>query len=94
MIRRIVDFVIILLFVWVFMFAGLWVIATIIVPLELPGIANRGLTNIMQVVISTLLVLIWLQIWRWLASNIFWRAINASSNTQNTSENNGGKRKA
>lgn len=94
MIRRIFDFIIILLFVWACMFAGLWVIATIIVPLELPGIANRGLTNIIQVVISTLLVLIWLQIWRWLASSIFWRAINASRNTLNRNENDGGKRKA
>ena len=94
MIRRIVDFVIILLFVWVFMFAGLWVIATIIVPLELPEIMNSGLNNIIQVVISALLVLVWLQIWRWLASSIFWRAINTSTNTLKTSENDGDKRKA
>jgi hypothetical protein len=94
MIRRILDFIIILLFVWACMFAGLWVIATLIVPLELPGIASRSLTNIIQVVISTLLVLIWLQIWRWLASSIFWQAINASRNTLNRNENDGGKRKA
>lgn len=82
MIRRIADFVVILLFVWIFMLAGLWFIATIIVPLSLPGIDNRGLTNIIQVVISTFMVLIWLQIWRWLASSIFWRAVNDSTKTQ------------
>ena len=92
--RRILDFVVLLLFVWACMLAGLWVIATIIVPLELPDIVNSGLTSIIQVVLSALLVLVWLQIWRWLARSIFWRAINACTNTLKTYEKNGGKRKA
>ncbi len=76
--RRVVDVVYLLLFVWASMLAGLKVIATFIVPMEIPGAVNQYLTNILQVMVSTALVLMWLLIWRWLAKSIFWRNIVAN----------------
>ncbi len=57
------------------MFLGLKIIATWIVPMQIPGLENRYIINILQVMTSALLVLIWLLIWRWLAQSIFWRNI-------------------
>ena len=76
--RRVVDVVYLLLFVWASMLTGLKIIATFIVPMEIPGAVNQYLTNILQVMVSTALVLMWLLIWRWLAKSIFWRNIVAN----------------
>ena len=75
MIRRVLDFVIILLFVWVCMIGGLWLIDYWIIPLKIPGIEQAYIVNIVQVVISTFLVLLWLILWKKLATWMFWRAI-------------------
>ena len=75
MIRRITEFVIILLFVWVCMIGGLWLIDVWIIPLEIPGIEQAYIVNIMQGVISTVLVMLWLILWKKLATWMFWRAI-------------------
>jgi len=73
MIRRILDFVFILLFVWFFMLLGFWIIDTMIVPLNMPlGSLGDGLSNIAKAVISVLLVLVWLWIWREIVKKTFW----------------------
>ena len=79
MIRRILDFVIILLYVWGCMILGLWVIDAFIVPMSIPGV-NGYLVNVIQVVISASMVLLWLLMWRWLSKNMFWRAIRDHQN--------------
>ncbi len=73
--RRVLDFVIILLFVWIWMIGGLWLIDYWIIPLEIPGVEKVYFVNIVQVVISALLVLSWLLLWKKLATWMFWRAI-------------------
>lgn len=80
MIRRILDFVNILVFVWICMLLGLVIINGIIVPMRLPEPLNRAMTNVMQVAISTFLVLLWLYLWRWMATRMFWRAIKDYQN--------------
>lgn len=79
MTRRILDFIIILIFVWVCMLFGLWIINNLIVPLSVPGL-SRYIVSILQVVISIVMVLFWLQIWRWLAKSMFWRALRINQN--------------
>lgn len=79
MIRRILDFVILLLYVWVCMILGLWVIDAFIVPMTIPGV-NRYVVNVIQVVISASMVLLWLLMWRWLSKSMFWRAIRNHQN--------------
>ncbi len=79
MIRRILDFVILLLYVWGCMILGLWVIDAFIVPMSIPGV-NGYLVNVIQVVISASMVLLWLLMWRWLSKNMFWRAIRNHQN--------------
>jgi len=75
MIRRILDFVFILLFVWIFMLLGFWIIDTWIVP-DLPlGSIGRGISNVAKSVISVLLVLLWLWIWREIVKRTFWGAL-------------------
>lgn len=73
MIRRISDFVFILLFVWSCMILGLWIIDAIIVPLEIPGITNNIITATLKVGISTAMVLFWLWLWREIIKRMFWR---------------------
>ena len=75
MIRRVLDFVIILLFVWICSIGGLWLIDYLIIPLKIPGIEQAYIVNIVQVMISTVLVLLWLLLWKKLATWMFWRAI-------------------
>ncbi len=75
MIRRVLDFVIILLFVWICSIGGLWLIDYLIIPLKIPGIEQAYIVNIVQVVISTVLVLLWLFLWKKLATWMFWRTI-------------------
>ena len=75
MIRRVLDFMIILLFVWISMIGGLWLIDYWIIPLKIQGVENAYIVNIRQVVISTVLVLSWLLLWKKLVTWMFWRAI-------------------
>lgn len=77
MIRRILDFVFILLFIWVCMILGLWIIDSYIVPLELPGITNSILTATLKVLISAGMVLFWLWLWREIVKRMFWQALKA-----------------
>ena len=79
MTRRTLDFVIILLFVWGCMLFGLWIISSLIVPMSILGV-SRYVVNIVQVVISAAMVLLWLLIWRWLARSLFWRALRNNQN--------------
>ncbi len=79
MIRRILDFVILLLYVWGCMIMGLWVIDAFIVPMTIPGV-NGYVVNVIQVVISASMVLLWLLMWRWLSKSMFWRAIRNHQN--------------
>ena len=79
MIRRILDFVILLLYVWGCMILGLWVIDTFIVPMAISGL-NGYVVNVIQVVISASMVLLWLLMWRWLSKSMFWRAIRDHQN--------------
>ena len=75
MIRRILDFVLILLFVWACMILGLWVIDRIIVPMQLPGIADGLLTSIIRIGVSAGLVVFWLWLWREIVKKTFWHAM-------------------
>jgi len=79
MIRRLLDFVILLLYVWGCMILGLWVIDAFIVPMTIPGV-NGYVVNVIQVVISASMVLLWLLMWRWLSKSMFWRAIRNHQN--------------
>jgi len=74
-IRRILDFVFVLLFVWACMILGLWVISSFIVPLELSVTPDAVLTGILRVAASAALVLAWLWIWRGIVRRMFWRLI-------------------
>ena len=76
MIRRILDFVFILLFVWSFMILGFWVIDKYVVPLELPGVTNNVLTATLKVAISASLVLFWLWLWREIVKRMFWQTLS------------------
>jgi hypothetical protein len=75
MIRRILDFVFILLFVWACMILGLWVIDRVIVPMQLLGITDIFLTGILKVGVSASLVLFWLWLWREIVKKMFWHAM-------------------
>ena len=77
MIRRIFDFTLILLFMWICMILGLWLINEVIVPLELPGINNRFITAILKVAASGGLALFWLWLWREIVKRMFWRALRS-----------------
>lgn len=77
MIRRLLDFVLILIFVWACMLLGLWVIDSIIVPLRLPiGGSLHGVINaVVRAGLSLGLVIFWLWLWREIIKRTFWRAI-------------------
>jgi len=77
MIRRIIDFTLILLFMWACMLIGLWLINEVIVPLEIPGINNRVLTATLKVAASAGLALLWLWLWREIVKRTFWRTLRA-----------------
>jgi len=81
MIRRIIDFVLILIFVWASMIFGLWLIDSVIVPLRLPisGFFGRVLTAILKVLVSAALVIFWLWLWREIVRRTFWRIVRKSS---------------
>ena len=73
MIRRILDFVFILLFVWTCMILGLWTIDSYIVPFQLPATTNNIITATLKVGISAAMVLFWLWLWREIIRRMFWR---------------------
>ena len=75
MIRRILDFTLILLFMWICMIVGLWLINEVIVPLELPGINNRVVTATLKVAASVGLALFWLWLWREIIKRMFWHTL-------------------
>ena len=75
MIRRILDFVLVLLFMWACMILGLWLISGVIVPLELPWINNRVVTATIKVAASVGLVLFWLWLWREIVKRMFWHTL-------------------
>ena len=75
MIRRILDFVLILLFVWACMILGLWTIDSVIVPMEIPGVTDRFITAVLRISISAGLVLFWLWLWREIIKRMFWHAL-------------------
>ncbi|RLI03520.1 hypothetical protein DRO38_02595 [Candidatus Bathyarchaeota archaeon] len=77
MIRRILDFVLVLLFMWACMILGLWLISGVIVPLELPWINNRVVTATIKVAASVGLALFWLWLWREIVKRMFWHTLRS-----------------
>ena len=77
MIRRILDFTIVLLFVWVCMIIGLWLINEVIVPLKISGINNHFVEATLKVAISAGLVLFWLWLWREIVKVMFWHTLKS-----------------
>jgi len=77
MIRRILDFTLILLFMWICMILGLWLISRVIVPFELPGINSNIITAILKVAASAGLALLWLWLWREIVKRMFWRTLKS-----------------
>jgi hypothetical protein len=73
MIRRILDFVFVLLFVWACMILGLWIIDSYIVPP--PGVTDDTLTATLKVAISGGMVLLWLWLWREIIKRMFWQTL-------------------
>ena len=73
MIHRILDFVFVLLLVWSFMILGMWTIDSVIVPLELPWVANDVIGAIVKVGLSVAMVAFWLWLWREIIKRMFWR---------------------
>jgi len=86
MIRRILDFIIILLFMWVCMILGLWFINEVIVPLELPGINSRVITAMLKVAAGTGLALFWLWLWREIIKRMFWHALRSQERSLKRAE--------
>ena len=82
MIRRILDFVLVLLFVWTCMIMGLWLINEVIVPLEIPWIKNRAVIAIIKLMISGGLVLLWLWLWREVIKRMFWHTLKTHKNIE------------
>ncbi|HIE18782.1 TPA: hypothetical protein EYP75_03560 [Candidatus Bathyarchaeota archaeon] len=80
MIRRILDFVFVLIFMWACMILGLWLISGVIVPLELPWINNRLVTAIIKVSASFGLTLFWLWLWREIVKRMFWHTLRSQGN--------------
>jgi hypothetical protein len=57
------------------MLIGLGFINWVIVPMKIQE-PFEGLTNVVQVFLSTFMVLVWLYLWRWIVTKMFWRALN------------------
>jgi len=77
MIRRLLDFTIILVFVWICMIIGLWLISEVIVPLEISGIDDRFVEATLKVAVSAGLVLFWLWLWREIVKIMFWHTLKS-----------------
>ena len=88
MIRRILDFVFILIFIWACMIIGLWIIDAVIVPLTLPGIPDGFVTATLKVGISAGLVLFWLWLYREIIRRMFWRIIGTQKRFKESYGNN------
>jgi len=86
MIRRILDFTFILIFMWIFMILGLWLISGVIVPLELPGINSHIITAILKVAASGGLALFWLWLWREIVKRMFWRTLKSQEQSVKRAE--------
>jgi hypothetical protein len=91
MIRRILNFIFVLLFVWASMILGFWIIDSFVVPLELPGIENYFVTSTLKVAVSTGMVLFWLWLWREIVKRMFWRTIKTQQHFTTRSRNNNSK---
>lgn len=74
MIRQRLNLIYVMAFVWVSMIFGLFVISMYIVPLELPGI-NSITTGVLKVILSLLLSILWLWMWRRMVVMVFWQAV-------------------
>jgi hypothetical protein len=77
MIRRILEFTLVLLFMWACMIAGLWLISEVIVPFQLPGIYDYLVTGTLKVAISAGLAIFWLWLWREIIRRMFWRTMRS-----------------
>jgi len=86
MIRRILDFTFILLFMWTCMIIGLWLINEVIVPLELPRINSRVITAVLKVAVSAGLTLFWLWLWREIIKRMFWHTLKLQEKSSNRTE--------
>ena len=86
MIRRIFDFTLILLFMWICMILGLWLINEVIVPLELPWIKSRGIIAILKVAASAGLALFWLWLWREIIKRMFWHTLRSQESYMKRTE--------
>lgn len=73
--KRIFELFGILLFVWLSMLLGLWLIFRFVVPLTLPigGWLGRFLTGCARTGVSAVLAVSWLWVWRKIAYTCFWR---------------------
>jgi len=69
----------IFLLVWLLMIVGFWVIDELIVPIELH---NAFLTNFSKLVISAVLVLAWLLLWRKMVYSYFSRQLRKAKGVQ------------
>ena len=63
------------MFVWVSMMIGLWIIASFIVPFEIPGLNDPVIVGSVKVIISLLLVMTWLWTWREIVRRTFWKTM-------------------
>ncbi len=77
MIRRVLDFSFLLLFVWACMILGLWIIHSYIVPLQFPGVRDDIIIALLKVMISSAMVLFWLWLWREIVKRMFWHTIRS-----------------
>ena len=77
MIRRVLDLILIILFVWSSMIFGFWIIDTLIVPLALPipGVVGDFVTSVAKVLFGTALALFWLWLWREMVKRFFWHIV-------------------
>jgi hypothetical protein len=88
MIRRILDFVFLLLFVWACMILGLWIISSFIVPLELPGMKSGIVIAVFRLAISAAMTLFWLWLWREIIKRMFWRSMKTQQHIINEPSDN------
>jgi len=88
MIRRVLDFAFVLIFVWSCLLLVLWSIDSLIVPLKIPQVMSDMLTGTLKVALSFLLVLLWLWVWREIVERIFWRTVSKEQHFINKSSHN------
>ena len=69
--KRISWLLMILFLVWLMMLAGLWIIAKVIIPIPREGTLSIFI-DAMKVGLSALLSLLWLWLWKEIATRYFW----------------------